>query len=98
MVVSVAHLSIASSGRTRWDGSRSSGASRLGPSWWGQRLCGACWSEGLVAGEHVPDRLCQAAGDVDLGDPGAALAAEAAFHVLVALAIDGVSASVGGGF
>jgi hypothetical protein len=33
----------------------------------------------LVAGEHVPDRLGEAAGEVDLGDLGAALLADAAF-------------------
>jgi hypothetical protein len=42
------------------------------------RRKGTCRSEGLVVGEHVPDRLGQAAGEVDVGDLGAALAAEAA--------------------
>src|SRR5689334_22229560 len=49
---------------------------------------GACRSEGLewlVAGEHVPDRLGQLAGELDLGDLGAALAAQAALGALVAL-------------
>jgi hypothetical protein len=36
----------------------------------------------LVAGEHVPDRLGKAAGEVDLGDFGAALFAEPLFGVL----------------
>ena len=43
----------------------------------GQSQRGACRGEGLVAGDHVSDRLGQAAGDVDLGDLGAALLAEA---------------------
>jgi len=49
---------------------------------------GACRSEGLerlVAGQHVPDRLGQLAGELDLGDLGAALAPEAALGALVAL-------------
>jgi hypothetical protein len=33
----------------------------------------------LVVGEHVPDRLGESAGEVDLGDLGAALLADAAF-------------------
>src|SRR5215211_868342 len=51
-------------------------------------------SEGLVAGEHVPDRLGELAREVDLGDLGAALAAEALLHRLVALGVDGVAAGV----
>ena len=63
------------------------------------RLCGqsgrgACRSEGLVAGEHVPDRLGEPAGDVDLGDLGAALFAETVLVALVALAVDRVPAGV----
>jgi hypothetical protein len=54
--------------------SGSGGAIPKGPSR-GQTKRGACRSERLVAGQHVPDRLGQAAGDVDLGDPGAALLA-----------------------
>ena len=49
---------------------------------------GACRSEGLerlVAAEHVPDRLGELAGELDLGDLGAALAAQAALGALVAL-------------
>jgi hypothetical protein len=40
-----------------------------------QTKSGASWSEGLVAGEHVPDRVGESAGDVDLGDLRAALLA-----------------------
>ena len=54
-------------------------------------------SEGLVAGEHVPDRFGEPAGEVDLGDLGAALFADARFRLLVAVAIDAVGAGVGGG-
>ena len=49
---------------------------------------GACRSEGLewlVAGQHVPDRLCQFAGEFDLGDLGATLSAQPALGALVAL-------------
>ena len=62
-----------------------------------QGVGGAFGSEGLVAGEHVPDRFGQPAGEVDLGDLGAALLADAGFRVLVALAVDGGGAGVGGG-
>ena len=57
--------------------------------------CGACRGEGLLAGEHVPDRLCQPPGDVDLGDLGAALFAEAALGALVALGVGRVPAGMG---
>jgi hypothetical protein len=39
----------------------------------------------LVAGEHVPDRLGELSGEVDLRDLGAALEPEAALGALVAL-------------
>jgi hypothetical protein len=73
-----AHLSVASWWRTRLD--RSSLRWRISlrtvrrPG-----VGGACRSEGLVVGEHVPDRLGESAGEVDLGDLGAALLADAAF-------------------
>lgn len=54
----------------------------------GQSRRGACRSEGLVFGEHVPDRLGQPSGDIDLGDLRAALLAEAALVALVALTVD----------
>jgi RimJ/RimL family protein N-acetyltransferase len=46
--------------------------------------CGlrTCPSEGLLAGEHVPDRLGESAGEVDLG---AALSTDAGFRLLIAL-------------
>jgi hypothetical protein len=51
----------------------------------------------FAAGEHVPDRFGEAAGEVDLGDLGAALLADARLRLLVALAVGGVGAGVGGG-
>src|SRR6266511_5705992 len=74
-----------------WIGVRSGSASPYGPSG-GQGVGGACRSEGLVASEHVPDRFGEAAGEVDLGDLGAALFADARFRLLVAVAIDAVGA------
>jgi hypothetical protein len=65
-------------------GSRSGSASPKGPSR-GQTKSGACRSEGLVAGEHVPDGFGEPPRDVDLGDLGAALLAESALGLLVAL-------------
>jgi hypothetical protein len=51
----------------------------------------------LVAGEHVPDRFCESAGEVDLGDLGAALFAGTCFQSLVAASVGGVGAGMGGG-
>jgi hypothetical protein len=50
--------------------------------------------EGLIAGEHVPDRFGELSGEVDLGDLGAALATEAFFNRLVALGVERVVAGV----
>jgi len=52
----------------------------------------------LVAGEHVPDRFGESAGEVDLGDLGAALFADAGFGALIAVAVDRGGAGVDGGF
>src|SRR5512147_50421 len=52
-----------------------------------QTKSGASWSEGLVSGEHLPDRVGEPAGDVDLGDLGAALLAEPPLVSLVALGV-----------
>src|SRR5205814_1805300 len=64
-------------GMTRSDGNVAAVAhldeGRLG----GQRERGACRSEALVAGEHLPDRFGQGPGELDLGDLRAALAAHA---------------------
>lgn len=94
-VASVTQLSIASScgeNQVLW-------VSRSGAHFSEGRLCGqsvggACRSEGLVAGEHVPDRLGEAAGDVDLSDLGSWLLAEPLLGVLVALGVDRVPAGV----
>ena len=64
-------------GRTRLDGRLARVAHLLtGPSC-GHGGWGACRGEGVVVGEHVPDRLGESVGEVDLGDLGAALFAEA---------------------
>ena len=52
----------------------------------------------MLAGEHVPDRFGESAGEVDLRDFGAALFADAGLRLLVALAVGGVGAGVGGCF
>src|SRR5205823_1533160 len=67
---------------------------RGGPSC-GQKRRGACRSEGLVVGEHVPDRACEPARGVDLRDAGAALFAEAGAGALVAGAEGWVTRGVG---
>src|SRR5215208_4415344 len=61
-----------------------------------QTKSGASGSELLVAGKHVPDRVGEPAGDVDLGDLGAALLAEPALVALVALRVGGVLERVHG--
>ena len=63
----------------------------------GQGVGGAFGSEGLFTGEHVPDRFGESAFEVDLGDLGAALFADARFRLLVAVAVEGCGAGVGGG-
>ena len=67
-------------------GQTTSGASR-----------GGSGVERLVAGEHLPDRFGEPAGDVDLGDLGAALLAQAALGLLVALGESVVAQRVHGG-
>src|SRR5215204_7239673 len=52
-----------------------------------QTKSGASGSELLFAGKHVPDRVGEPAGDLDLGDLGAALLAEPALGPLVALRV-----------
>ena len=82
-------------------GGRLRGRNPKGPSG-GQTKSGASRSglgvEGLVGGEHVPDRFGQLSGEVDLGDAGAALFAQALFVALVALAVGGVPEGVHGCF
>src|ERR671919_1426456 len=55
-----------------------------------QTKSGASGSELLVSSEHVPDRVAEPAGDVDLGDLGAALLAQALLVSLVALRVGGM--------
>src|SRR5436190_24345595 len=69
-ISSGAQLSIASSGEDRADGNLAPVAQIIcGPSG-GQCDGGAFGSEGLTASEHVPDRVREAARELDLGDPG----------------------------
>ena len=61
-----------------------------------QTKSGASGSELLVAGKHVPDRMGEPAGDVDLGDLRAALLAEPLLGALVALSVGGMAKRVHG--
>ena len=64
----------------------------------GQRVSWDLRSEGFPLGEHLPDRFGELAGDLDPGDFGAALAAEADLGALVVIDVDGVSGGVDGSF
>jgi hypothetical protein len=55
-----------------------------------QTKSGASGSELLVSSEHVPDRVGEPPGDVDLGDLRAALLSEPSLVSLVALSSGGV--------
>ena len=55
-----------------------------------QTNSGASGSELLVSSEHVPDRMGEPPGDVDLGDLCAALLSEPSLVALVALPVGGV--------
>jgi hypothetical protein len=72
-VSSVTHLSIAPLRVMSWMGVAPVAQFSSGPSC-GQRTSGACRSEGLIAGQHVPARLRELAGDRQGRDLGAALA------------------------
>jgi hypothetical protein len=50
-----------------------------------QTKSGASWSRTSHLEKHVPERVRQAAGDVNLGDLGAVLLSEAALGALEAL-------------
>src|SRR5215216_4646530 len=93
---SSAHVSMATSAgdQAKLDASLA-GASPKGRSG-RQTNSGASGSELLVARQHVPDRVGEPAGDVDLGDLGPALRAEAALVALVALRVGGVLERVHG--
>ena len=79
-----ARLLVVSMKEARWEAG-CGGASPKGPSS-GQTKSGASrsrsWVEGFISGEHVPERLSEPAGDVDLGDLRAALLAKPALGVL----------------
>ena len=61
-----------------------------------QQDSGAYRSKRFVLGEDMPDGLGQLAGDVDPGNLGATLAAEAALVALVAIPIVRITSGVGG--
>src|ERR671918_1357102 len=91
-----AHVSMASSaGGLGGIGCSLAGASPKGRSG-RQTKSGASGSEGLIAGEHVPDRVGEPAGDVDLRDLRPALLAEPLLVALVALGVGGVAKRVHG--
>jgi hypothetical protein len=79
-----------------WEGLRSGGASQLRALNRGQSERGACRSERLVGGQHVPDRLGQPTGQIHLGDLRAALAAQPSLRAPVALGVDRVTGGVHG--
>src|SRR5215207_3436884 len=89
-----AHVSMASSaGGPGEIGCSLAGASPKGRSG-RQTKSGASWSELLLARKHVPDRVREPAGDVDLRDLRTALPAEPLLVALVALAVGGVAKGV----
>ena len=61
-----------------------------------QRDSGACRGEGFVLSEDMPDGFGELAGDVDPGNLGATLAAEAVLVALVAVSIADITSGVGG--
>ena len=94
-VSSNAHLSITSSGcedQVSWEVAPVAHFQREPSS--DQTKRGACRSKGLVAGQHVPDRLGELPGELDLRDLWAALTTEAFLGALVALSVEGVVARV----
>src|SRR3972149_4371512 len=89
--LSSTHLSIAPSPVMSWMGIAPVAQFSSGPSC-GQRTSGACRSKRLTAGQHVPERPEEPAGDLDRGDLGAAFVAE-----LGGLALEGRVGGGGGG-
>ena len=73
VVVSGCHLSIASSREDKAGSELAPVAHLLKDRQAARGSVAAFGSEGLVAGEHVPDRFGESAREVDLGDLGAAL-------------------------
>src|SRR5882672_6713519 len=96
LVLSLAHLSIAPSRVISWLGVAPVAQFGSGPSG-GQGRGGACRSEGLVAGEHVPVGFGEPAGDLDCGDFGAALFAVAGLHSFADRRVGRVAAGGGMG-
>ena len=62
----------------------------------GQGRSGACRSEGLTVGQHVPDRLTETAADLDRGDLAAAFLAVPFAHAFADGRVGGVAAGVRG--
>src|SRR6266511_1356666 len=77
----LAHLSMAPSQAMSWVGAAPVAQFSSGPSC-GQGRGGACRSKGLVAGQHVPDRLSEPAADLDRCQLRAALVAVAGAEAL----------------
>src|SRR5919204_4090144 len=96
-LVSVAHLSMAPSITViSWVGAAPVAQFLRGPSC-GQGGGGACRSKGTLVGEHVPDRLAEAAADLDRGDLRAAPVAVPSAHPLDDRPVAGVAAGGVGG-
>ena len=64
----------------------------------GQGRSGACRSEGLTVGQHVPDRLTETAADLDRGDLAAAFLAVPFAHAFADGRVGGVAAGGVRGF
>src|SRR5437764_9232527 len=96
-VLSGAHLSMAPSFTVMsWVGAAPVAQFLRGPSC-GQGGRGACRGKGTLVGEHVPDRLAEAAADLDRGDLGAAFFAVAGAHALDDRPVAGIAAGGVGG-
>ena len=78
-----------------WEGLRSGSASQLRAFDVARDYAAPAGAKGSVGGQHVPDRLGESAGQVDLGDLGAALAAQPGLGAPVALGVDRMTAGVG---
>src|SRR4051794_919149 len=92
------HLSMASSGEDQVGG-RTRPVVQLSRGLSGsQTRCGTYRSEGFSLGEHVPDRFGEFAGDLDAGDFGASLSAEADLGALVVIDVGGMAGGVHSGF
>src|SRR6266545_1598844 len=88
--LSSAQLSMAPSAAMSWVGAAPVAQFSSGPSC-GQGRRGACRSKGLVAGQHVPDRLGEPAADLDRCQLRAALVAVAGAEALADWPVAGVT-------